>query len=488
MSVRLRLHLLALALLALLVPSDDTRLAADEAPRPREKASQSEDEAPTTRLSLVAAAEPSPALRYRLLPSLLDQRPGNAAVFYNKANLILSQRGDGNKEFEKVDKWLETPLDKLPSEEVRQFIDQHESIFNELRFAIRREECDWQTPLREQMPYAILLPEVQQFRSLARLVALKARLQIAQGNTDEAITSLAMGYAMARHVGSGVTLIQSLVGLAVASIMTNQAQALAERADGPNLYWAYTALPHPFIGLQRANEFEFDMVYLWHPEWRTRHELVYSAAQWQEMWQSLVRSMSELDSGRPNEADQLLVVGFAVGRYGRAKRWLVDQGRAQDEVEAMPVAQVMVLYTLDTYDALRDDLFKWLGLPYWQAYEHLRKHDELLRQASLEREILPLARTVLPAIGGVAFAQARSERSICLARIIEALRLYAAAHEGRLPAQLADVTEVPIPRDPVTGGEFLYSLSGDAAVLATPLPEGLPQQTHGVRYEIKIRR
>lgn len=457
------------------------RAAADGAPP------TPDDQAPVKRLSISAAAEPRPALRYRLLPPVIDLRPGNAAVFYNKAVLMYAQAAERNKELEEFDQWLETPLGRLPRPVVRGRVTQRQSVINEVALASLREECDWQIPLREEMPYSILLPELQELRSLGRLLAVKARLEIAEDNVDEAIRTLTMGYAMARHAGQGPTLIQALVGMAIANLMTHQALELSQAPHGPNLYWAFTTMPQPLVGVNRPCEFEFDMLYFWHPEWRERHRKSYSAAEWQQLWQTLSQSMRQLDSSSWGGQDELLILASAIARYSQAKRWLVEHGRLPDEVEAMPVAQVMVLYTLDTFDELRDEQFKWYGFPYWQVHSRLREQDKLLREASRQREVLPFAGLVLPAIGNVLTAQARTERTFCLARIVEALRLYAAGHDGRLPGRLADISEVPVPRDPFTGGEFSYRLSGETAVIEAPLPEGLQQRTHGQRYEITVR-
>ena len=450
-----------------------------------------DDRAPVTRLTIHPAAEPSPALRYRLLPSLIDMRPGNAAVFYNKAGLMLSDARVRTKELDKLTEWLDAPIESLSLDEAAEYIGHFNDLFQELTYASLREDCDWQTPLREQTPYLILLPEVQAMRGMARLVAAKARLEIAQGKIDDALRSLTIGYAMAGHAARGPTLIQSLVGMAIAATMTQQARELSQRPDGPNLYWAYTSLPSPFVSLTRANEFEFDMFYFWHPEWRKREGNAFSAAEWQRMWDALAKSMADLgmietDRSWSGDAGRLRLIGRAIRHYPQAKRWLLDRGRSEDEVEQMPVAQVLMIYTLDTYDELRDERFKLAGLPYWQIHDRL--HEEQLRRKSDEREVVPLAGTLLPAISHVALAQARSDRSFCLARIVEALRLYAAGHEGRLPEHLADVSEVPIPADPMTGGDFSYRLSGETAVLETPLPQGLFQRQHGLRYEITVAR
>jgi len=458
-----------------------------------DRVQEPDDPVQVTRLTIHPAAEPSPALRYRLLPSLIDMRPGNAAVFYNKACLMYSEARDRKKELDKLAEWLDAPIESLSLAEAAEYVGRFDELFRELTYASLREDCDWQIPLREQSPYTILLPEVQAMRGLSRLVAAKARLEIAQGKFDDALRSLTIGYAMAGHAARGPTLIQSLVGMAIAGVMTNQAREIAQRPDGPNLYWAYTSLPRPFVSLTRANEFEFDMFYFWHPEWRKRDGNAFSAAEWQRMWDALANNMAELgvadlDKSWLGDPGRLRLIGRAIRHYPQAKRWLLERGRSEDEVEQMPVAQVLMIYTLDTYDELRDERFKLAGLPYWQIHDRLRQENEQMRRISDEREVVPLAGTLLPAISNVALAQARSDRSFCLARIIEALRLYAANHDGRLPERLADVTEVPIPDDPLTGGDFSYRLSGETAVLETPLPQGLLQRQHGLRYEITVAR
>ena len=57
-------------------------------------------------------------------------------------------------------------------------------------------------------------------RSLARLVALRARLAILDGKTDEAMHWIEIGLVMGRHVSQGPILIQALVGVAIDWSMT----------------------------------------------------------------------------------------------------------------------------------------------------------------------------------------------------------------------------------------------------------------------------
>jgi hypothetical protein len=85
-------------------------------------------------------------------------------------------------------------------------------------------------------------------------------------------------------------------------------------------------------------------------------------------------------------------------------------------------------------------------------------------------------------------AAARLDRRVAALRCVEALRLYAAAHGGEPPARLADVHEVPVPADPVTGQPFDYRLEGDRAVLSAPPPPGeVPDARNSLRYELTFK-
>ena len=72
-------------------------------------------------------------------------------------------------------------------------------------------------------------------------------------------------------------------------------------------------------------------------------------------------------------------------------------------------------------------------------------------------------------------------------RVIEGVRLYGAAHDGKLPAKLADVTEPPLPDDPGTGRPFEYALDGNTATLVSQVPND-PRPHSGIRYRVTIRK
>lgn len=344
--------------------------AAALAAEPKAAAKKPDDAPPTVRIALRPAAEPRPALRYRLLPPLLDRQPGNAAVFYNKAALMYQQNAELTKQGDKVSQWNDLPLDKLPLEEIEKTLAPWSTVFAEIGFAVKRQQCDWQLPIHEQMPFTILLPEFQTLRAIARALRLRARWQVAKHQYDDAVETMAATYAMARHGGDGQTLIQGLVGISFVGMIAQVQEDMAGQPGAPNLYWALTWLPRPFIELRRANEFEMDTIYLWKPELR-RLEQPRSAAAWRDMFDDLAQGLSDLDPGMDQEERRLILLGKAIQGYPRAKQELISAGRLPEQVEAMPVAQVLLLHTLRTYDDLRDNQFKWMGLPFWQASARL---------------------------------------------------------------------------------------------------------------------
>jgi hypothetical protein len=94
---------------------------------------------------------------------------------------------------------------------------------------------------------------------------------------------------------------------------------------------------------------------------------------------------------------------------------------------------------------------------------------------------------LLSAIPKVIESNNRLERRIAALRIIEALRLYAAGHDGQLPDKLADITEVPVPNDPGTGMPFEYERDKDTATLIAPPLKAAANPKTGQRYRLTIK-
>ncbi len=75
-------------------------------------------------VELHPAAVPSPALRYPLLPELRQQKSGNAVPHYRTAIMAVKDAikfMDDPRWYQRIDRWWEMPLDRLPRERIREF-------------------------------------------------------------------------------------------------------------------------------------------------------------------------------------------------------------------------------------------------------------------------------------------------------------------------------------------------------------------------------
>lgn len=172
--------------------------------------------------------------------------------------------------------------------------------------------------------------------------------------------------------------------------------------------------------------------------------------------------------------------------YPKAKEYFRSQGMSAQQVEAMPVGKAVLLYSLRDYEWLRDENFKWWNVPFWQAWPHMRKAEAMIDEAKAAGRGVPFI-TLVPALSKARTQFVRLDKQLATLRVIEAIRIYAAAHDGQLPATLADIQEVPIPINPITGEEFPYRLEGSSAVLEAPSLEGLPE-SYDTRYILTIRK
>ena len=436
-------------------------------------------------LRLHPAAVPVPALEYRLLAGPLGREPGNAAPLYGTAVLLLA--GDERcKEVNRVfSGWLDTPLEALPLDEVRRALDgKIGSALHYVELAARRQRCEWDPPLEEGA--AMAMPELGHLRDLGRLEALKARLAIAEGRNDDALAALRTGMEMARQVAQGPTLIHGLVGIAMANITRGQVEELVQARGAPNLYWALTMLPRPPIDLRNALEREVENLSLFvAPELLDIDAVARSPEQWRALlWKVYTQASLYLDGSAAFGAELPRVVG-AMKHYGQSRDYLLSRGRSAEQVDAMPVAEVIVRALVGQYLEAAHENAKVAYLPCWQMDAAVTRELRLGQDMWKQPPGLALAAAVMPAARRASLTAAMLQRRVDILRCAEAVRAYAAAHEGRLPASLSDVTEVPIPLDPVTGQAFEYELTGDRAVLVAPVPFG-GRPADAIRYELTI--
>ena len=452
------------------------------------RAAAQEPEIPIHKLTITPAAAPVPALRFKLLPDLRETTPGNAALIYYRAFAPdWSSHVRGNKEIrERIDAAQDRPAAEVKTMMDLQFI-RDWGMLKEVDRGARRAYCDWEmTPRLREEGISMLLPDVQGLREFGRYLRLRAKLELADGQFDKAAYSLQTGLQLGQHAAHGPTLIQGLVGAAITNVMLNEVEEWVGAPGSPNLYWALTDLPQPFIDLRMGFQGERLMLDNLLPGFHEALVDGHMRALSQDQLHDIVSKLSQITDGRP--PPMIAIVAIVAKNYGPAKQFLKERGWPEADVEALPAVQVVLLHEAATYDRLYDEMLKWQGQPYAIARAGLDQADRQLKDEIARTGRQSLASLLLPAVSKVYSAQARTDRNINRFRTIEAIRLYAAAH-GKLPAQLADITEVPVPIDPYTGQPFDYRLDGDTATLTAPPPIGEPpHEGNSRRYEIKLAK
>ncbi len=456
-----------------------------------------QSDAPPVQFVLYPAAEARPALKYQLLPPFLERRPGNAAVWWNRVPAERTQffatfYAEGGP-WEKIEHWMQMPLGSREEKQYREkelssvggFLSSGNGIYADMERAARFESCDWEQPVRDGNYIMMLLPEIQQSRSYARLLSAKAHFEIAEGRYAAAVRTLQTGYSEGRQVAQSPTIVSGLVGVTIAGIMSYQLQQFIQQPDAPNLYWALSILPRPLVDFRINGEAESNILYLQYPELRDLDKKNFAPDEWTRRLNVIIDASRSLESSTQSPILWRTTMDLSIIEgYPRAKRYLIEHGYTPAKVEAMPVAQVVLLYSVKVYDELSDDQFKWFFLPAAEVGDSAEREERRLRGTLDSRvEIIPFAEWLVSATRAAKNAETRCQWGIEMLRVFEAMRLYAAGHDGRWPDRLSDITNVPIPMNPYDGKPFLYERSGDRATLTSE--KGPPNQPW--RYEITLK-
>jgi hypothetical protein len=429
------------------------------------------------RLTVQPMTAPKPALKYQLLPELKEMMPGNPILGYLKC-FMEQQNFFHNKEvIAEREKWTSAPLADLP---LKQLHDYGGGALRRADEAARLDAPDWQILLKAKKEgIRLLLPEVQELRNLAWCLQLRFRVQVAEGDFDHAIVTAKTMLALSRHMAEHPTLISDLVGIAIAQLAMRPLEEMLEQPGCPNLYWALTDLPHPFIDLRKGLQGER---LLTEPIFGFLDE---SEPMSEERLQNAVTEVDLALKAMDAKEDARAWLDARVkddNLVQTARKRLIDSGMAEKKVQQFPPLQVVLLDEKLEFEVRRDEQTKWLSLPFWKAEAGFLeavaahpKNDRLL--SGFHSSLIKVKR-----------AQTRIEQRIALLRHVEALRMYAADHDGKLPAKLDDV-KVPLPEDPFTGKAFGYEVSGATALLKGSAPKGEEANpAYNIRYAVTIKK
>ncbi len=428
------------------------------------------------RFNVRPMAASKPALKYLLLPEVRELNPGNPVQWYIRSfqeQRIFYFSKEANAERAR---YRTLPLAKLPAGALLRY---GGSALRAADWAARLDTPDWEVLQRVQGEGpGLRLTELGPLRIMGEALQVRFRGAVAGRRFDDAVHSAKTMFALARHLGKCPVGAANGVGLTTAGLALDTLEEMVQQPGCPNLYWALTDLPGPLVDLRKG--IQGDRVVAEADLRRLRQE---------PMTDAEVEAVVGRLSG---------TLGYARERAGRAPRSLraalrallkdpqkvqaarlrlleaaaaeprspAEALRAVALVPLLPPAQVILLDEKRAYEEQRDERLKLLALTPGQ----------IDRLGGKESAAGGLFADLLPDVARVRRTQARVEQRVALLRHVEALRLYAAAHDGRPPAQLSDCA-VPLPADPFTGQPFRYETNGATAHL----------RGGGVHYEVTIK-
>ena len=462
----------------------------------------SADQIKIVELTLTPAAEPDPALRYRLLPEASQRTAGNGASYYYRALLhqSLLPKDHWKKFNEQGEAWLSASGDDFPKEEVATWLAALNHVHGQARIAAYRETCDWDLRVQDLKglePISFLLQDFQECRQLARTLRLKAHYEILDGRPHDALETLRIGYQLARDVCEPPFLINALIGIAVTAHLNEELVFLIDHSD-INLYWALASLPHPMIDMRPAMEYEMQLPFQLFPFLKDAETADRTPEEWRRLVADCVASLEELQGSRRDAplSSDFLAVALAAKVYPQAKEELRAAGFPPDRLEAMPVGQVVAIQTSRSLKHSYQEMFKNMLLPGDEglrrmpgAIERLKQEGYLGPAMTAKKEGIPLASLLIPAVQGVQAAELRLSRDMAAIQAIEAIRMHAAAGEGKLPLSLEEISVVPVPVNPVTASPFKYSYdtASGSATLDVPSQPNVPQ-LEARQYRIRMTK
>jgi hypothetical protein len=419
-----------------------------------------------------------------LLPDLRELNPGNPIHNYLKCFMEQQKFFFDKEAYQRRDKLLAMPLKQLPAQDLQ---DYGGFALQQADWAARLDKPDWQILLKLKTDgIGLLLPDLQQMRVLASSLKVRFRAEVALGRFDDAVRTAKTMFALSRHLGEHPTLIGQLVGFAVAFVAIEPLEEMLEQPGCPNLYWALTNLPNPLVDFAKGGEGE--RVSILQGELRDLDDKVAMSAD------QIARFIAHVDKiladGKPVKKGEgtrawLDARNRDAEKLAAARRRLVESGLPEERLLRFSPDQVLLLDERREYMVRLDDLLKLSTLPIWQA-ELLSPPPPAPTKAGQPCSLF--ADPFVPAVHKIRRAQGRLVQRIALLRHVEALRLYAADHNGALPAKLSDIP-VPLPDDPFTGKPFRYQVQGNTAHLRGTPPRGMEQfAPFNLHYEVTIQK
>lgn len=442
-------------------------------------------------LTIEPRAIETPVLKYRLFPSEAERMPGNAATILLR--LPWGQTPYMENIFPNLSDWESRPLDAPEWDKSEGVL--YDNFYREMKRAAYRRDASWEYPIGEEPnPYAILLPDVGDLRNwLGHGLSARIRYHLSQSELDEAREAILVGLANGRHIARTPFYINQLVANIIHQKMLERVDEFISQRQSPNLYWALSMLPHSLLEMDRAASFESELFAVTFPAIRD-----FDRPRTPEEWNTMSRQMTEflrfiglaetpsqpekgLDGSNSGESEKTYLAKLAPQARADLPR-LLDI--SEEKVTAMSDDEASLRWYVSMQTSLNHHTALVLILPPREAIPKLKK---LLTEVKSMREKVGIQST-FPNPTALYSAEWGLKRKIAALRIVEAVRHHLATQDGQFPASLDDITDIPIPIDPMTDEPFLWKVEGDTAILTTPpLPEDIFGKNNWPPLEYRLR-
>lgn len=459
------------------------------------------------RMTVTPSTFPDPLLRCRLNVMSTEKEPGNAMPLYVEAlaefNRVLNRsmedvyqseeyrKLDPHKDWQAVQKlkfnafplyphWSPDAQGETTFEDERLLYQKLSKVYELMEKASRKRYYDWSDTF-EFKGIETLLPNIQDARALARYLWGKAYWEIRSGNYAEAAKTIRIGLTLGEHIRDSSpynVLVTQLVGIAITGIFQGQIEHLMTQPDAPNLYPALTQLFIPgdslvqsmyaersFV-LPRLTGFDFDGIDQAGPE------------ECREILTNLFTTFLVGTGSPPPEwmgtewGRSLMDSAICLAGYPHGKDRLLKQGRSEEEIEKLSAYQIVAPMILEEIKRVFDIMYVVTAFPRGESHTAIVMDEDRLRDPTHPGRIF--LHLFIPATSSAKTAFYRQQQTYDRLKIIEALRYYAAVHDGKLPETLDDIKEVPVPKiDPMTGKPYQYRRDGKTAFIDYTTTYGL---------------
>jgi hypothetical protein len=447
----------------------------------------------------------------KLLPPAEQIVSGNAMLDYFMAGTYSYRQyyQSDPERSKRRHKWLETPFDELPIEEIRKEMGESSYSTRLIVEGAKKSYADSHYLERIRRSGAeTLLGEIETLRDVMRDLHLQAQVMIRRSDFDKALELLRSAFAVSRHVSAMSGDIPFRVSANQARYSTDLLRRIVTSPDSPNLYWAVAQLPRPLLQTDKLMETE---LLTWNssiePGYFDRPLSEAEANEIFDRWSLIGFSMNILVDPATEEWRKSRAK-FVQQLYPIALEHLKKQGdRTSDKLAAMPKSQVCMIFFREiwTKDFVR--FARWGQFEPWVVFARVAQEkkpendpfaeirQKLPKFPWRDKDAKPFEANPFSTEHGEQFAMANAaliaglETRLNVLMILESLRDYAVDH-SELPESLDALTRYPLKlTDNFTGRPIRYRrIDAKTARIEAGPPEHMPgySNTNQLRYEIRL--